>query len=588
MDRAPQVIVVGAGPTGLMLTLQLLRRGVSVRLIDRDAGPSSESRAAVIHARTLEFLQQLGLADAAVRRGRALSRLRIDQRGRIRAELPLSRVGLGQSPFPFVLALGQNETEALLLQAIESEGGRVERDCEVRGVEAHANLVRLSVARGAATTGPRSAESTIEAPWVCACDGASSTIRHALGVPFEGGSYEHRFFLADCRVDGPVPDDGVTICLERRGLAAFFGMAGDRRFRVIGKLPRDASSDRSMSFDAMAALARRTSALPLSLSAPRWSSVYRLHHRAVPRLRAGPGGRVILLGDAAHVHSPVGGQGMNTGLQDAANLAWKLALVVRGAASDALLETFDDERMPVIRRLLQTTDRFFSLATSEQPVIATLRGWLLGPLARAALGSESRRRRAFAAVSQIGIGYERGVLARAACDAGARTRGNAPRPGARLPHVTIPGEDGRPRSIIDLCRGAWFTAIVIGGSRNLVERAQAQAAARAMPESLLAWRHMPRSIATADACDALGAIDPSTGPVSVVGSERVTLLIVRPDLHCFGAWDLEDAPRALAALETSLRRSAAGHADTRGAFAGAPIGTPASAPVAARDLGRSG
>lgn len=569
MPSPPQVLVVGAGPTGLMMALQLARRGVGVRIVDRHQAPSIESKAAVVQARSLEFLQQLGLSAEAVRLGRALARLRIHQRGRCHVEVPLLRTGLGQTEFPFVLALGQNETEAILIRALEAEGVVVERGVEAHSVEELDDRIRVRVLRRGS-----SVEEMIDAAWLCACDGASSTIRHALGVPFEGGSYEHRFYLADCRIDGPISDDGATVCIERHGLAVFFSMAGERRFRVIGKLPDELEAAPHPSFEQLAALAMRTSHLPIALSQPRWSSIYRIHHRAASRLRIGRSRRLFLLGDAAHVHSPVGGQGMNTGLQDAANLAWKLALVVHGAAREALLDTYEEERLPVIRALLRTTDRIFTMATSGNPMVAALRAWWIVPLLARALRLASSRRRVFATVSQIAIGYERRSLAREAREAGSisaaldellgapgagsPSRGRAAasaiaQPGGRLPFVEVPGDDARPRSLVEFCRGAWFTALMLGGSREDLERARTRSEARLPtigPAGLLAWRR-------------LGACAPSGGAATRImpsarsrpPSSSPLIVIVRPDLHCFGCWPLERLDDALVALRTAMSDS---------------------------------
>lgn len=579
--RTPcEVLVVGAGPTGLTMALQLARRGVAVRIIDRNEGPSPESRAAVVHARTLEFLAQLGLARRALAMGRPLSRLRLVQRGRLRAEIPLGRIGAGQSEFPYILSLGQNETEALLLSALREQGVPVMRGCEAISIDEREGGVRVGVRRGelqhagraaGATAGARGPDAIVETEefidcaWLCACDGSSSFVRHALDASFQGGAYEHRFYLADCRVDGGIADDGVTVCPDRRSLVAFFAMAGDRRFRVIGKLPREMAAATTIPFETIASIASGDSRLELSLSDPRWSSIYRLHHRAVERLRVGRTRRIFLLGDAAHVHSPVGGQGMNTGIQDATNLAWKLALVLRGAAGDALLETFDEERLPVIRTLLRTTDRFFVFATTEQPMLAALRSALLGTVAASLVRIPRLRSLAFRAVSQIAIQYERGSLARAALADGAPAM--APHPGSRLPFASIAGIDGAPRALQDLTQGPWFTAIVTGADRAAIERAPREFVGTALPSAgesasaampPIAWRSISDIPANDAALKALGALSADSARSaksrhnSAGARAAPRLTIVRPDLHLFGSWPLGDAPRALACLRRAL------------------------------------
>lgn len=536
MALAPEVLIIGAGPTGLMLALQLGRRGVRVRIVDRNSGPARESRAVVVQARTLEFFDQMGFADAAVRAGRPISRLRLLHRGRIRAELPVGRLGLGKTRFPFMLALGQDQTEDLLLAQLASLGAVIERRTEATEIEDLGSTLRVRLMRH---DGERASEETIEVPWLCGCDGASSVVRHALSVPFEGGTYEHRFYLADCRVDGPVADDGVTVAPEAQGLVAFFAMAGERRFRVLGRVPTSHPVDAPLSFEAMSDHARRTSELPITLSAPRWTSVYRLHHRCAAALRAGRAGRVFILGDAAHVHSPVGGQGMNTGLQDATNLAWKLAMVLRGAAESMLPASFGEERLPVAHRLLHTTDRIFNFATNDGKVVRLLRGAMLRWVAPHILRVQRAGHFIFRAVSQTGIGYQHAGLAALARSFGALPAPLAP--GERLPFVDFAAADGAPRQVADLCTGPWFTALTLGASGS--DAMEAALIAHPSLDRFVARRHLGFSEGHRAALACFG----------VVAADAPRLALVRPDLHLFGLWPLSAASRAMAALDAALR-----------------------------------
>jgi len=312
-------------------------------------------------------------------------------------------------------------------------------------------------------------------------------------------------------------------------------------------VPSEHADAESIPFEQIAAMVRRGTRLPISLQDPRWTSVYRLHHRGAERLRVGRGGRIFLVGDAAHVHSPVGGQGMNTGIQDATNLAWKLALVVHGAARESLLDTYAEERLPVIRALLRTTDRFFVLATTEQPIAALLRSTVMGALMSMMVRVRAFREFAFRAVSQIGIGYERGSLARRASEAGALPD---PAPGERLPHAVFAGDDGAPRSVVELCRSPWFTALAIGDDGSALGRRRRSAPSLDAPHgpepdridpSLAPWIAQ-RRVAPIEANDALRR--------ALGGSPR--LVLVRPDLHVLGAWPIDDPEGARRAVGRAL------------------------------------
>jgi len=557
MTATTEVLIVGAGPTGLMLALQLARRGVTVRIVDRNHGPAHESRAVVVQARTLEYYHQLGFAGQAVREGRCLARVAVLRGGRVRAEIPIGRVGAGQTRFPFALAFGQDQNEALLITQLAMLGVTVERSVEATQIEDRGASLRVRLERRATLSGGDASGSarsvtdpssgaanavlseTLAVPWLCGCDGASSTVRHAMGLSFEGGTYEDRFYLVDCRVDGPIADDGVIVAPERRGLVAFFAMGGERRFRIIGRLPPELEHAERIEFETIAPLVIEKSGLPLTLSAPRWANTYKLHHRCAEQLRAGREGRVLIVGDAAHVHSPVGGQGMNTGLQDATNLAWKLALVLRGGASPPLLDSYGDERLPVARQLLRTTDRLFVLATSQSVIQSALRALVVSVVLPALVRLPLLRRFAFRLVSQIGISYNQRSLANRALAAGSLRAPVAP--GERLPFAEFAGVDGAPRDLIELCRAPWFTAIVAGAASTAsFETALASHPALA---PFVALRSLAPTEGNRAALTALGAAPPA--PPRIV--------IVRPDLHLFGVWPLDRARDACEAIAAAVQ-----------------------------------
>ena len=351
------VLVVGAGPTGLMLANQLARRGVPTRIVDRHAGPSLETRALGVQARSLEIYSHLGIAGPALELGKRAAGANIWAQWRRAARIPFGDIGRGLSPYPFLLILGQDDNERLLGESLGTRGLAVEWNTELVGLAQAADRVTATLRQ----PGGRTRE--VAAAWVAGCDGARSAVRDRNGIAFRGAPYEHVFFVADTQMTGPMVPDEINVYLWREGFHLFFPMRGSDHWRVVGILPPELRGRDDLAFDEVIPSIRREAGSGLSFQKCSWLSTYRIHHRSAERFRDG---RCFLLGDAAHIHSPVGAQGMNTGLQDAYNLGWKLALVVSGGADAALLDSYEDERMPVARRLLATTDRAFSLVVSDK------------------------------------------------------------------------------------------------------------------------------------------------------------------------------------------------------------------------------
>jgi 2-polyprenyl-6-methoxyphenol hydroxylase-like FAD-dependent oxidoreductase len=350
-----EVLIAGAGPTGLTLALWLVRQGVAVRLIDKDAGPGETSRAMAVQARTLELYRQLGLAEEVAAAGLRDPALNVWVRGRHRARLDLRDAGRHLTPFPFVLIYPQDRHERLLIRHLEAAGVRVERHTELLGYEQEGERVTARL------RGPDGAERLCTAAWLAGCDGAHSTVRHLIDAGFEGGTYSQVFYVADVEAEGPAANGEIHLSLEHADFVALINYDEAGRARLIGAVRDDRPEpDRPLEFDDVRQ--RAIASLGMSVRAVHWFSTYRVHHRIASRYRRG---RAFLLGDAAHVHSPAGGQGMNTGIGDAANLAWKLAAVLRARAPDALLDSYEVERKAFARRLVETTDRVFSFMTAE-------------------------------------------------------------------------------------------------------------------------------------------------------------------------------------------------------------------------------
>ena len=388
-----EALVVGAGPTGLVLALWLTRLGVRVRIIDKTAGPGTTSRALAVHARTLEFHRQLGLADEAIERGLKLAAANVWVGGRKVARAAFGEIGTGLSPFPYVLIFPQDEHELLLIEHLARAGVSVERRTELLGFADEGGRVLARLRR------PDGAEETCATAFLAGCDGARSTVRAGLGAGFPGGTYGQNFYVAEAA--GSVVNGELNVALDDADFLAVFPLKGDGRARFVGTVRPDAGAPGAVpTWEGVSP--RILDRLRVRVSGVNWFSTYRVHHRVAGRFRAG---RVFLLGDAAHVHSPVGGQGMNTGIGDAVNLAWKLAAVLRGRATPGLLDTYEPERIAFARRLVATTDRAFTLVTSPGPLVRRVRVDVVPRLLPVLVRWGSVRRAMFRAVSQTAVSY---------------------------------------------------------------------------------------------------------------------------------------------------------------------------------------
>jgi 2-polyprenyl-6-methoxyphenol hydroxylase-like FAD-dependent oxidoreductase len=316
----PQVLIIGAGPTGLVLALWLVRLGARVRVVDKAAEPGTTSRALGVQARTLEFYRQFGLAEAVVGQGLEFAAANLWVRGRKRARAAFGEMGRGLSPYPYMLIFPQDEHERLLTGRLAAEGVAVERRTELLGFEDGSRvLARLKR--------PDGTEEVCEADYLAGCDGARSQVRQSLGIGFPGGTYAHLFYVADAQGSGPIMNGELHAALDDADFVAAFPMKGVGHARLVGMAEAPGGGREALAWeDVGKGVLER---LGVGVERVNWFSTYRVHHRVADRFRRG---RAFLLGDAAHIHSPVGGQGMNTGIADAVNLAWKLAAVLRGRA----------------------------------------------------------------------------------------------------------------------------------------------------------------------------------------------------------------------------------------------------------------
>ena len=458
-------LIVGAGPTGLALAAQLRWFGVPFRIIERSLDRAHESRALAVQARTLEVLDSVGLAETMVLRGRTTTRLVIHLGARSVASTTLAAVGAHDTRYPYILFLSQAETERILVERLSGSGVAIER-----GVE----LVRFEILDGSVDCvlrHPDGRDERIRAAYLVGCDGAHSFVRREAGFSFQGGSYPQDFLLGDVEADGPLEDGAINSFAGEGGVAIFFPLGSPTKWRVIGMVAGASGAER----DGPASEARPGNSLTLEelqsvvsiptggsvvVRDPFWLSHFRLHHRQIAHYRRD---RVFLLGDAAHIHSPVGAQGMNTGIQDAWNLGWKLALTIRGAATERLLDSYEAERWPVGRYLLRYTDRIFSIFVRAMDA-GRFASWardvvvprLLPRVFRASwLGSA-----AFGFISELRINYRRST---AITVARPRLRGG-PRAGDRIPDAPV-RFDGAPIPLQRAVVGPHLSLLLCGDAQ---------------------------------------------------------------------------------------------------------------------------
>ncbi|HUY78346.1 MAG TPA: FAD-dependent monooxygenase [Ktedonobacterales bacterium] len=434
-------LIVGAGPTGLMMASQLLRWGVQPRIVEANAGPSIHTKALGVQARSMEIYRQMGLSEEALSRGVPARAATLFVEGAPIGRVPLGEIGAGLSAFPYLFVLGQDQNERILGDFVRAHGGMIEWSTRLEEFHETANGFRVSLSHA----GER--EST-EIRYLIGADGGHSEVRHGLGISFEGDTYEHRFFVADLQVEGEAVEGELNLFLSNAYyILAMFPMPGPRHFRLVGAYPDALENLDEPTFEDLRPHLQALVGDQLRFGDVTWFASYRVHHRVAQTFSMG---HAFLLGDAAHIHSPVGGQGMNTGLQDAYNLAWKLALVLRGHAPETLLATYNEERRPNATTLVNTTDRAFNAIISHGRLMGFTRDWLLPRVVPVALRDPRIQRRLFLTISQTAINYRRSRLSVNRV----RSRVKA---GDRFPWFTTDGKD-----VYGEMTGTQFTLFVVG------------------------------------------------------------------------------------------------------------------------------
>lgn len=434
------VIIAGAGPTGLALACQLIRYGVDFVIFDKRDGLTLYSKAIGVQARTLEIYEQIDLAQKLVEQGAAMERVRMMEGGEVRAVVELSSLGRGMSPYPYLLIVEQSKHERVLYDFIQERGQEVLWETTLDSFSQNESGVTANI------IGANGEAQTIEAKYLVACDGAKSSVRTALGMTFGGSTFERMFYVADVQINWNQPHDSLIACLARDRSTAFFPMPGKDRYRIVGTFPEGFGKEASeILYDEIERQVIEDTQLDLDVYKVNWFSSYNVHSR---RVNSFSKGRCFLAGDAAHIHSPAGAQGMNTGIQDAYNLAWKLALVLQGQAHPRILDTYNEERVENAKRLIETTDRIFDLLASPDRVLSFLRLHVLPHVANLVLRSQAISHLIFPLISQIGINYrDRSLSVK-------NGKGFDVKGGDRMPYLVIAGE-----SIYDKLREPRFHLI---------------------------------------------------------------------------------------------------------------------------------
>lgn len=461
-----EVLVVGAGPTGLMAASLLRRSGVDVRIVEQRAEASRESRAFAVMARSMELFAQMGLAERVLERAVVAPGIDVFVRGQRVGGIDYDHVEADDTPYRFITLHPQAYTEEVLIEDLTRQGLEVERGVTVTALRQDGAGVEVDA------TGADGAPVRIRSRYAIGADGAHSVARKALALPFEGGKYDQTFMLADCEVTWPLDHAHFRIFLHGSTLGLFLPLQGQARSRVMttdpsNRIEQGGAEASHLDLAELEAAFRQVTGMEVTLSRPTWTTRYRVSHRGVPHYGVG---RVFLAGDAAHIHSPAGGQGMNTGLQDAANLAWKLAVVLRGGP-ERLLETYDSERRPVGEDVVRTSDRMFTAVAGQSGFEATLRDWIARPVSAAMSHLTGMERRAFRKLAQLEIDYGRHDFA---ADMATGLGSDGPQVGRRAPNAAI----SRHLGVFDLLAGYGFK--VLAFSRKPLERDDAHHAAAAL------------------------------------------------------------------------------------------------------------
>jgi 2-polyprenyl-6-methoxyphenol hydroxylase-like FAD-dependent oxidoreductase len=536
--HTPSVLIVGAGPTGLMLAICLQRAGVPYRLIDKAKGRNPNSRAMAVQSRTMELLDHYGLIDPFLEKGHRLKSMAFHRDAKLLGKVEFQHL---TSRYPFLLTISQHDTETLLEKALVELGGKVERPSELL------ELRPRNVGAVAKIRDPEDVIHEIEYAYVVGCDGAHSSVRHSLGIEFPGDEYPECFALADLPVTGKIREDEGSVFFHSDGFV-FFAPQGNGVFRIILRLHGDAARD-GIDFVELKELLAKRVPLSLDLGTPTWLTTFRSHHRRAMRFRRG---NVFLAGDAAHIHSPAGGQGMNTGIQDAINIGWKLAVILRGDAPPKLLDTYEAERLPVAEHVLNTTDRMLRMSELQSAAAAGLRDRLLSMFTQQPQIEHALARD----LAQLSVHYRFGPIS-------TDKRLNLFTlsqvwAGQRLPDFEVSMPDGHSKSIYDLVRGGGFQLFLAPRTSDLYGAGsfgEALHLARQMEKDFRGQLRVHWLLTPAQSIDLRGQLPDHYVDIGGVGAhtlgiEPCGVSLVRPDYYvAYADHDFSAGSLRLATLE---------------------------------------
>lgn len=512
-DPSPPVLIVGGGPTGLAAALELARFGIPLRIVDEMEEPATTSRAVGIQARTLEEMELRGVADQFIRIGHRADGGDIYGQGKRLIRVDFTKI---QSRYNYLLFLSQTETERILRNALEAEGAAVEW-----GVK----MVAIGQRHPGVTAVLEHIDGSLEeakSPFIIGAEGAHSMVRSSLGLEFKGKTIDENFALGDVHVFGDLPNSDFHIFSSEEGFLGLFPMGGTHFRLVAGNPDAGQSNSEPPSLEQLQALYDRRSHIPARLCQLTWSSWFRINSRMVDRLRIG---NVFLAGDAAHIHSPAGAQGMNTGIQDAINLGWKLALVLQGRAPETLLDTYEQDRIPVMRSILSRTEGLTAMLGGGSSMARSFFIHLAPWIAHAEFIQES----ATARISQIALNYRDSPLSDDHFAEGAVVAGD------RVPDLTVrlPGDsEGEPRRLLALLNPSRFTLLVANFANSVSTQPQ-------ISRTPAQWQDLQTEVSKAvgpwrDMIDVVQIAPPYDETAKLLQEQigaRASITLVRPDAY---------------------------------------------------------
>ncbi len=454
IENTVDVLIAGAGPAGLMMACQLALQHISFRIIDSKDSPAIHSGALFVHAMTLEILHQMGLGEKAMSAGIIAKNITIQFNRKNKIEFDIDDTGNALTRYPYLLMLEQWRTENLLIAFLNERGHNVCNGTALMTLSQENEQVTAEIKH------PDGITEVIKSRFLIGADGHNSLVRSQMNIPFPGKTHQARLFITDCEASLPAPSGGIFFSFTSSYTVGCFPLLNER-YRIDGLIPL-LQERKEVHFDDVRNYFKVKSDSGIALNKPQWFSVFRSHSRCADAFRKN---RCFLIGDAAHVHSPVGAQGMNTGIQDAYNLAWKLAFFIKGKAKENVLDTYQSERRPLALRIIHHTDIAFNFITSGSFLSVFFRMQLipvlLPKLLPRFLKNTAMRNYLFSSVSGIGIKYRHSMLS-------GISSGNfpvhSPRPGERLPYLTYT-EEGKACMLGDELGSESFHLFIFGNQK---------------------------------------------------------------------------------------------------------------------------